>query len=122
MEVSIKGKTSWITEEQALRTRAIEVDVDHTRQDPSCRLCKEASETIQYIIVRCRMQVCMANKEYHKQVAGLVYMNICAVYGLEVPTSKWQIPPKVVENDRAKILLDLQIQTDKEVMVNCGGQ
>jgi len=32
--------------------------------------------------------------------------------------SNWEIPPKVVENDRAKILWDFQIQTDKQVMAN----
>jgi len=39
-------------------------------------------------------------------------------YGLEVPKSKWLIPPKVVENDRAEILQDFQIHTDKQVMAN----
>jgi len=37
-------------------------------------------------------------------MAGKVYRNICTEYGLEVPKSKWKIQPKVVENDRAKIL------------------
>ncbi|KAF1377421.1 hypothetical protein PFLUV_G00200640 [Perca fluviatilis] len=39
-------------------------------------------------------------------------------YGLEVPRSKWQAPPKVAENDRAKILWDFQIRTDKMMMAN----
>lgn len=40
-------------QEQALSTRAIEIH--HTRQDPRCRLCKEALETIQQQLwgVRC---------------------------------------------------------------------
>lgn len=33
-----------------------------------------------------------------------VYINICAKYGLDVPQSKWEIPSRVVENERAKIL------------------
>ena len=52
--------------------------------------------------------------ERYNQVAGIVYRNICA----EVPKSKWETPPKVVENDRAKILWDFQIQTDKQVVAN----
>jgi len=52
-------------------------------------------------------------------VAGIVYIwNICVKYGLEVPRSKWEISPKVVEKDRTKILWDFQIQTDKQVMAN----
>ncbi|KAK7922439.1 hypothetical protein WMY93_009341 [Mugilogobius chulae] len=59
-----------------------------------------------------------AYMERHNQVAGIVYRNICAEYGLETPSSKWETPPKVVENDRAKILWDFQIQTDRMVMAN----
>uniref|UniRef100_A0A087YQ23 Uncharacterized protein n=1 Tax=Poecilia formosa TaxID=48698 RepID=A0A087YQ23_POEFO len=59
-----------------------------------------------------------AYMERHNQVVGIVYRNICAEYGLEAPRSKWGTPPKVVENDRAKILWDFQIQTDKMVMAN----
>ncbi|XP_051931065.1 uncharacterized protein LOC127607055 [Hippocampus zosterae] len=105
-------------QEQALSTRAIEAQIYHTRQDPRCRLCKEAPETIQHITAGCKMLAGKAYMERHNQVAGIVYRNICAEYGLETPRSKWETPPKVVENDRAKILWDFQIQTDKMVMAN----
>ena len=59
-----------------------------------------------------------AYMERHNQVAGIVYRNICAEYKLETPRSKWEAPPKVMENDQAKILWDFQIQTDKMVMAN----
>ncbi|XP_051916213.1 uncharacterized protein LOC127597287 isoform X2 [Hippocampus zosterae] len=105
-------------QEQALSTRAIEAQIYHTRQDPRCRLCKEAPETIQHITAGCKMLAGKAYMERHNQVAGIVYRNICAEYGLETPRSKWETPPKVVENDRAKIMWDFQIQTDKMVMAN----
>ncbi|TWW69252.1 hypothetical protein D4764_18G0000580 [Takifugu flavidus] len=44
--------------------------------------------------------------------------NICTKYGLEVPGSKWETPPKVLENKQAQILRDFQIQTDKLVVAN----
>ncbi|KAK7895269.1 hypothetical protein WMY93_020594 [Mugilogobius chulae] len=103
-------------QEQALSTRAIEAQIYHTRQDPRCRLCKEAPETVQHITAGCKMLAGKAYMERHNQVAGIVYRNICAEYGLETPSSKWETPPKVVENDRAKILWDFQIQTDRMVM------
>ena len=56
--------------------------------------------------------------EHHNQVVGKVYRNICIENGLEVQKSKWVIPPKVVENDRAKIIWGFQIQTHKQVMAN----
>ncbi len=105
-------------QEQALSTRSIEAGVYHTRQDPRCRLCKDAPETVQHITAGCKMQAGSAYMERHNQVAVIVYRNICHEYGLEVPRSKWKTPPKVVENDRAKILWDFKIQTDKLVMAN----
>uniref|UniRef100_A0A7N8XHF5 Reverse transcriptase domain-containing protein n=1 Tax=Mastacembelus armatus TaxID=205130 RepID=A0A7N8XHF5_9TELE len=40
-------------QEQALSTRSIEAGIYHTRQDPRCRLCKDAPETIQHITAGC---------------------------------------------------------------------
>ncbi|KAK7925836.1 hypothetical protein WMY93_008146 [Mugilogobius chulae] len=104
--------------EPALSTRAIEAQIYHTRQNLKCRLCKEAPETVQHITAGCKMLAGKAYMELHNQLAGIVYRNICVEYGLETPRSKWETPPKVVENDRAKILWDFQIQTDRMVMAN----
>ena len=106
------------SQEQALNTRAIEAQIYHTRQDPRCKLCKESPETFQHITAECKMLAMKAYMEHHNQVAGIVYRNICAEYGSETPGSKWETPPKVVENDRAKILWDFQILTDRMVMAN----
>ncbi|KAF7645372.1 hypothetical protein LDENG_00205860, partial [Lucifuga dentata] len=59
-----------------------------------------------------------AYTERHSQVAGIVYRNICVEYGLKVPKSKWETPPKVVENSRAKVLWDFKFQTDKQLLAN----
>ena len=56
--------------------------------------------------------------ELHNQVAGIVYRNVCAEYGLEVPGSKWAMPPKGIESKGARILWDFQIQRNKMVMAN----
>ncbi|TWW69428.1 ATP-dependent Clp protease proteolytic subunit, mitochondrial [Takifugu flavidus] len=105
-------------QEQALSTRATEARVYHTRQDPRCRLCGDAPETVQHITAGCKMLAGKAYMERHNQVAGIVYRNICTEYGLEVPGSRWETPTKVLENKQAKILWDFQIQTHKMVVVN----
>ena len=105
-------------QEQALNTRSIEARIYHSRQDPRCRLCKDAPETIQHITAGCKMLAGKAYMERHNQVASIVHRNICTEYGLEVPGSRWKTPPKVIQNDRAKILWDFQFQTDKLVMAN----
>jgi len=111
-------------QEQALNTRAIEAVVHLIRQEPRCRLCKEASETVQHIAAGCKMQAGTTYMERHNPVAGIVCRNICGEYRWEVSKSEWETPPKVVENDRSKILWDFQVQTNKLVMADqpCGGR
>ncbi|KAF7670308.1 hypothetical protein LDENG_00271880, partial [Lucifuga dentata] len=103
-------------QEQALSTRSIEAGVYHSRQDP--QLCKDAPETVQHILAGCKMLAGTAYTERHNKVAGIVYRSICAEYRLEVPKSKWETPPKVVENSRAKVLWDFKFQTDKQLLAN----
>ncbi|XP_078022977.1 uncharacterized protein LOC144462717 [Epinephelus lanceolatus] len=105
-------------QEQALSTRAIEARVYHSRSDQRCRLCKDAPETVQHIVAGCKMQAGSAYMERHNQVAGIVYRNICTQYELEVPKSRCDTPPNVVENYRAKILWDFSFQTDKQMLAN----
>ena len=59
-----------------------------------------SDKTVQYIAAGCKMQAGTDHMERHNQVVGRVYRNICAECGLEVPKSKWEIPPKLEENDK----------------------
>ncbi len=102
-------------QEQALSTRSLEAGAG---QEPRCRLFKDAPETVQHIVTGCKMQTETAYMGRHNHEARPVYRNIRSEYGLEVPRSEWATPPKVVENDRAKILWDFHIPTDKVVMAN----
>lgn len=56
--------------------------------------------------------------DFHNQVAGIINRNICAEFEMEASESKMEIPPRVVENIRVKMLWDFQIQTDEQVMAN----
>lgn len=75
-------------------------------------------KTILHITAGCKMLAGRAHMERHDQVAGIGYRNSCAENGLEALRSKWETPPKVVENDKAKILWDFQMQTGKLVMTD----
>ena len=62
-----------------------------------------------------------AGKAYmkrHNQVASTLHRNTLTEHGQEVPGSTWETPPKVIENERVKILWDFQIQTDNLVIGN----
>lgn len=43
-------------QEQELSTRSTEADVYHSRQDPRCRLSRDAPETVQHITAGGKMQ------------------------------------------------------------------
>ena len=62
-----------------------------------------SQESCTLIVPRCKMQLGIVYIEHPDQ------SNICTEYGLLVRKSKWEITPKVVENDRAKMLLDFQL-------------
>ena len=83
-------------QKQALGTKSMEAGVYHTRQDPMGRLCKEASETVQQIVIGCKMQAGKAYTERHNQVAGIVYRNI-SESGLDTPNSQWETSQTVVD-------------------------
>ena len=51
--------------------------------------------------------------ERHNQIAGIMHRNICTEYGLEVPASRCETSPRVIENEQVKIRWDFQIQTDR---------
>ena len=65
-------------------------------------MCKEAFETVQPIVVGCKMQTHM---QRHNQVVGTVHRKICGKYGLEIPVVNVGDTSKHgKENDKAKIL------------------
>lgn len=54
-----------------------------------------------------------AYNEGHNQIADIVNRNICTEKGLDLLKSRWR-----VEYKKAKILLDFQIWTDGQILVN----
>ncbi|XP_067939842.1 uncharacterized protein [Watersipora subatra] len=106
-------------QQQVLPTRQLQTKVYHTRDNPRCRLCKYAPETIQHITSGCEQLAGNAYTERHNHVAGVVYRSLCDEYGLNKPQHRGGgTPCKVNENDHAKILWDLYIRTDKHVLAN----
>ncbi|XP_067950459.1 uncharacterized protein [Watersipora subatra] len=71
--------------EQVLPTRQLQTKIYHTRDDPRCRLCNNAPETIQHIISGCKQLARNAYAERHNCVAGVVYRSLCDEYGLNKP-------------------------------------
>ena len=70
-----------------MNKRLLEAMASHIRQDPRCRLCKDAPEMVQHIRAGSNIQAGKVYLEHHNQVAGIVYRNICAEYWLENTSS-----------------------------------
>ncbi|XP_053156184.1 uncharacterized protein LOC128346682 [Hemicordylus capensis] len=106
-------------QEQALRTNAIRAKVKKSTTNSKCRLCKEADETVDYLIT-CRKKITQTYyKQRHDKVAGMIHWNICKKYMLPVAKNWWDHKTeKVVENEDANILWDFRLQTDKHLPHN----
>ncbi|XP_067126490.1 uncharacterized protein [Centruroides vittatus] len=101
-------------QEQAIRTNAIKTKIEKSADDPTCRLCKEADETIDHILSCCKKIAQTDYKQRHNYVAQMIHWNLCHNYHIPVGKNWWDHKPeKVVENECAKILWDFRIQTDK---------
>ena len=87
--------------------------VDKSIQSPLCRLCGEHTESVSHIVSECKK---LAQKEYkrrHDKVAKIVHWKLCKKYELE-SEDKWyeHVPLDCVENDRIKLLWDINVQCD----------
>ena len=99
-------------QEQALRTNYIKFNIDKSLESPLCRMCGQKGETVNHIS-EC---MCLAQKEYkrrHDNIARLIHWTLCCKYDLS-RSEKWydHQPDGVVENERCKILWDMNIQCD----------
>ena len=94
--------------------------IDKQDVSPSCRMCGKREETVEHIVVECKM---LAQKYYknwrHDKVAQVVHWRLCKSYGLESGDIWYTHEPKpVIENEQTKILWDFSIQTDHLIEAN----
>ena len=103
-------------QEQAIRTNYIKYHVDKSNDSPLCRLCGKRGETVQHIICECEKLAQREYKRRHDNVAKKVHWDLCKSYGLE-HAERWyeHTPEGVVENDKVKILWDINVQCDNMI-------
>ena len=106
-------------QDQSLKTKNYLKNIMKTSQDSSCRFCKENQETIDHLISGCPT---LAKAEYiqrHNKVGQYIHWKICQHYKMNVSNTWYQHEtPPVLENDRATILWDFSIQTDRTIKAN----
>ena len=100
-------------QDQALPTRWRKVNIEKQSGTPLCRMCNERDETVFHILCECSKMAQTDYKKRHDKVAQLVHWNLCRRYGVQHAKNWYEHnAEKVIENDRAKILWDFNIQTD----------
>ena len=105
--------------DQALRTNAIKTKIDKTANDSKCRLCKEKEETVDHLVSACSKIAQTDYKERHNKIAFKLHWNLRKKYHLPA-ADKWceHKIENVLQNNKAKILWDFKIQTDKHLAHN----
>ena len=119
---SLKAETEGFVlaaQDQSLKTKNYLAKVMKTQKDSRCRFCGQFDETIDHLVAGCPT---LAISEYltrHNKVAQYIHWKVCQFYGL--PSNKnWyehETPP-VVENEKAAILWDFSIHTDRTINAN----
>lgn len=101
-------------QEQSLRTRYIKWAVDKSTDDPKCRWCGKANESVQHLVAGCEILANSEYKERHNNAAAVVHWRMCQKFGIDVHKQHYRhVPLSVVENEKVKLLWDVNIYTDK---------
>ena len=100
-------------QDQALATRWRKVKIEKVEGSALCRMCNQKDETVFHILSECSKLAQSEYKKRHDKVAQIVHWNMCKTYGLP-HSRRWygHVAERVTENDRAKILWDVSVQTD----------
>lgn len=103
-------------QDQALNTKCHQAKVIRTSNDPKCRMCNQKDETVAHIITACSKIAGSLYKTRHNNVAAALHHGICRHYGVQTCDNTWLHDPKPTEeNERAKILWDFEIRTDRVI-------
>ena len=106
-------------QEQALRTRYIQRTIDGADISSKCRKCNNKEETINHIVSECSALAQNQYKKRHDTVAKAIHWSMCKKYQLDA-SDRWyeHQPTPVIENEKAKLLWDFSIRTDRVIQAH----
>ena len=105
-------------QEQAISTKYIKQHVFNVEDDDTCRICRVEKETIHHIISSCDGLSPTKYLERHDNVCKYIHVILLLDHEFIEKYIPWyqHQPAQVVENNSTKILWNLPIQTDHEVI------
>ena len=103
-------------QDQALKTKYMQAKIIKMAQIPTAEYVDDSKKQLDHITSGCPE---LAKTEYvhrHNKVATYVHWNICRNFDINVP-DKWyeHQPEPVTEHQKAIILWDLPVHTDREI-------
>ena len=118
----LKGETEGLitaAQDWALNTRYYSKHIIKQGTADRCRMCHTQPETVEHIMSGFQT---LADQylNRHNQVSALLHLDICRHYDIKVEAECWyqHKPEGVMENEKATILWDSQIITDRHVPYN----
>ena len=119
----LKGETEGLitaAQDQALNTRYYSKHIIKQGSTDRCRMCHTQAETVEHIISGCQTLAADKYLNRHNQVAAQLHLDICKHYAIKVDAQHWyqHNPERVMENEKATILWDHQVKTDRHIPCN----
>ena len=119
-QAGLKGETEGLigaVQDQALNTRYYSKHIIKQGTTDRCRMYHTQPETVEHIISGCQTLAVGQYLNRHNQVAAQLHLDICRHCGIKVEAECWyqHKPEQVMENEKATILWDSPIITDRHV-------
>lgn len=108
-------------QDQAVLNRQHERDILKRAVDGRCRLCLTKDETTQHIVSGCEKLAGTYYTKRHNNIVQYVHWTLAKKHGFEVSNMWWKenlTQPQVRENDTAKIMWEIPVQTDVTIVHN----
>ncbi|CAH2093003.1 unnamed protein product [Euphydryas editha] len=108
-------------QDQAVMTRQHQRDILEEPVDGKCRLCASKDETTQHIISGCEKLAGTYYVKRHNNLVQYVYWCLARQHKMEVSNLWWKetlTQPQVKENNSAKIMWEIPVQTDVTITHN----
>ena len=121
-QADLKGETEGFVcaiQDQVIKTRYYERHILKYDVNDRCRICHQHPETIHHIVSGCPE---LAKTQYiirHNNIGRYIHWVLCKEHDLPHAQQWYQHEPTaVMDNDKAKILWDIPIQTDRTIKAN----
>ena len=119
----LKGETEGLitaAQDQVQNTRYYSKHINKQGTKDRSIMCHTQTETVEHIISGCQTLAADQYLNRHNQVAAQLHLDICRHYGIKVEAKCWyqHKPEQVMENEKATILWNSPIITDRRVPCN----